>query len=140
MPAKAEFTKVGFIKSYLLPALFTFLIPGFSLWFFRHVESYYDQHMREAIVSQIKADKELTDEKRETAIKFYQRVPVSRILASNKPEAKPLQDGFNHVKTRYAIFRWMKRSALACLATAVGVSVVVGIGVLLSFRSQSAQY
>src|SRR4030095_16809838 len=41
---------------------------------------------------------------------------------------------------RYGIFRWMKRIALACLVTAVGVFVAVGIGVLLSFRSQSAQY
>ena len=140
MGTKRGFTKLGFIKSYLLPALVTFLIPGFSLWFFRHVESYYDEQLREAIVSQIKADKELTDEKREMAIKFYQRVPVSKILASNKPEAKPLQDSFDHVKTRYAIFRWMKRIALTCLVTAVGAFVVVGIGVLLSFRSQNAQY
>src|SRR5438045_7372320 len=45
MTKKPAFTKLGFIKSYLLPALVTFLIPGFSYWFFNHVELHYDHRI-----------------------------------------------------------------------------------------------
>jgi Zn-dependent protease with chaperone function len=140
MSSKSKFTKVGFIKSYLLPVLITFLIPGFALWFFDHVESYYDHHIRESVLSQIQADHRLTAEQHQKATKFYESVRVSRILASNDPEAKSLQDSFKNVQTRYAVFRWMKRIAFVCLVTGVGAFVAVGIGVLFSFRSQNAQY
>ncbi len=51
-----------------------------------------------------------------------------------------MQKHFSPVQTRYAIFRWMKRAGLICLITGVGAFVIVGIGVLFSFRSQRAQY
>ena len=82
------FSKTGFLKSYLLPVLVTFLIPGFGLWFFDHVEADYDRQIRESLISQIQIDQRMTPEQRERATKFYESVPVSRILASNKPEAK----------------------------------------------------
>ena len=118
----------------------TFLIPGFGLWFFAHVEGYYDGQFRESLVSQIKVDKQLSEEQRKRALNFYEKVSVSRILASNKPEAKPVQAGFQSVETRYSIFRWMKRIAWVCLLSGAGAFVCVGIGVLCSFRSQNAQY
>src|SRR6516162_6527057 len=106
MPAKAaakrDFTKVGFIKAYLLPALVTFLIPGFGLWFFNHVESKYDREIREHLVSQIRADHNMSEAERDKALKFYQKISVSRVLASNNPKAKPLQENFSPVRTRYA--------------------------------------
>jgi Zn-dependent protease with chaperone function len=140
MPKKQNFSKSGFAKSYLLPALITFLIPGFGLWFFNHVERSYDARFREVVLSQIQADRSLTDDQRTRALKFYETVSVSRILASNKPEAKHLQEGFKNVQTRYAIFRWMKRISTICLATGIISFVAVGIGVTFSFRSQMAQY
>ncbi len=140
MTSKPNFSKVGFIKSYLLPVFITFLIPGFALWFFDHVESHYDARIRESVLLQIRADQRLTDTQRRNAVKFYETVPVSEILASNNPESKPLQDSFENVQTRYAVFRWMKHIAFICLVTGAGAFVAVGIGVLISFRSRSAQY
>jgi Zn-dependent protease with chaperone function len=140
VPSKPTFSKAGFIKAYLLPALITFLIPGFSLWFFDHVESYYDLHIRESVIAQIQGDRTLTDAKRDNAIKFYQSVSVSKILASNDPKVRSLQDSFRSLQTRYAIFRWMKRIALVCLVAGGGAFVAVGIGVLFSVRSQNALY
>src|SRR5207237_749889 len=68
------------------------------------------------------------------------KISVSRVLASNNPKAKPLQESFRPTRTRYAIFRWMKRTAAVCLVAGVGAFVAVGIGVLVSFRSQNALY
>ncbi len=140
MAAKPQFTKAGFLKSYFLPALIIFLVPGFGLWFFDLVESSTDSRIRDGIITNIQADGKMTAEEREETLQFYQRVPVSRILASNKAEARPLQAHFSSVKTEYAIFRWMKRVALACLITASGIFLAVAMGVAWSFRSQSAQY
>src|SRR6266536_101821 len=140
MTAKPNFSKVGFIKSYLLPVFITFLIPGFALWFFDYVEAYYDAHIRESVLSQIRGDQRLTDTQRRNAVKFYESVSVSEILASSNPEAKPLQDNLENVRTRYAVFRWMKRIAFICLVTGGAAFVAAGIGVLISFWSRNAQY
>ncbi|MGZ4964553.1 MAG: M48 family metallopeptidase [Limisphaerales bacterium] len=135
-----NFTKVGFLKSYVLPAIVIFLIPGFGLWFFDHVEKWHDTQFRDRFLAQIRADGSLTQEQKQKGFDFYQRVPVSKILASNKPELKPLQDDFKSVKTRYAIFRWMKRAGKICLETGLFTFVAVGIGVMCLFTSQKAQY
>src|SRR5690348_10361154 len=96
--SKPEFTKVGFIKSYLLPALFTFLIPGFGLWFFNHVEAHYDRQFRAAIISQLKTDNSITEEKRQQGIAFFTATPISKVLASSTPQARRVQAGFSGVK------------------------------------------
>lgn len=140
MKTKSAFSKVGFLKSYVLPGLIIFLIPGFGFWFFNHVEHYFDNDIRESLVAQIKADQTLTETGRQEAIAFYERVPVSKILASNKPGIEEIQAHFAPVKMRYAVFRWMKRAGLICLLTGAGAFVAVGISVLVSFRSQRAQY
>ncbi len=140
MAAKPQFSKAGFAKSYVLPALIIFLIPGFGLWFFNHVEASYDQMIRARIISQVKSDQSLTESERAKVMQFYQKARVSRIMASNRPEAAKLQASFSRVQTRYAIFRWMKRIAGVCLLTAAGAFVAVGVGVAFSFRSQGAQY
>jgi hypothetical protein len=136
----SRFTKVGFIKSYLLPALFTFLIPGFGLWFFDHVESYYDRQIRETSITQIKTDNSLTEEQRRKATEFYNSTPISKLLASNNPKAKRLQASLKGVQFRYGIFRWMKRISLSCLLVGVGAFLAAGLGVLCSTRSQNALY
>lgn len=140
MKNKTAFTKAGFLKSYLLPALIMFLIPAGGLWFFNHVEAYYDNEICVTLVAKIKADQTMTEEERRETIEFYERVPVSKILASTKPGAAEIQAHFEPVKTQYAIFRWMKRTAAICLVTGAGSFLAVGIGVLFSFRSQRAQF
>jgi len=109
MSSKSKFTKVGFIKSYLLPVLITFLIPGFALWFFDHVESYYDRHIRESVLSQIQADHRLTAEQHQKPPNSTKPYGFPEFSPQNDPEAKSLRDSFKNVQTRYAIFRWMKR-------------------------------
>ncbi len=117
-----------------------FLIPGFSLWFFQHVQRHYDREIRESLITQIETDRSMSEEERKETIKFYQKLSVAKVLASNKPEARELQAQFKPVQTRYAIFRWMKRTALVCLLTGIGAFIAVGISILFSSRSQKAQY
>ncbi|MGZ5530172.1 MAG: hypothetical protein ACXWJB_15960, partial [Limisphaerales bacterium] len=69
-----NFTKVGFLKSYVLPAIVIFLIPGFGLWFFDHVEKWHDTQFRDRFLAQIRADGSLTQEQKQKGFDFYQRV------------------------------------------------------------------
>src|SRR6267154_2296672 len=115
MAAKTQITKMGFIKPYVFPILIMFLVPGFSLWFFSHVERHYDRHIRETLLSQIRTDNTLAAEQRDKALKFYEKLSVSKLLASNNPKTQRLQNSFQSVSTRFAIFRWMKRIASLCL-------------------------
>ncbi|HUR44705.1 MAG TPA: M48 family metallopeptidase [Candidatus Saccharimonadales bacterium] len=140
MKSKPEFTTVGFAKTYLLPALFTFLVPAFALWFFSHVEAHYDRLIRDTAITQIKVEPSLNEEQRAQGIAFYTTTPVSKILASHNPKAKKLQAQFQSVQTRYGIFRWMKRISQLCLVVGAGAFLAVALGILLSFRSQNALY
>lgn len=133
-------SKTGFLKSYILPALIIFLMPAFGLWFFSHVENYYDGEFRDSLVSQVRTDAAMSEEDRKNTIEFYERVPISKILASNKSEVRDLQEQFASVSKRYAVFRWMRRASAVSLISSVAVFLAVGAGVVLSFRSQRAQY
>jgi hypothetical protein len=63
--ARQDFSKIGFAKTFILPAFLIFTIPIISLCFFLHAENRYDTESREAIFSQIRADGRLSPEERE---------------------------------------------------------------------------
>lgn len=132
--------KSSFFTAHVLPVLFVFLIPGFSAWFFSYAEARLDQEVRTQVQAIIQSASKMTDVEKKEAMEFYERVPVSRIMASKKPAAARVQEQFAPVKARYATFRWMKHIAWACLGTILATFVIVGVSVAFSFRSQAAQY
>src|SRR5690348_6268963 len=103
MAEKIKLIKVGFIKPYVIPILIMFLVPGFSLWFFNHVERDYDEQIREQLLTQIRIDSGLSSEKRERALNFYEKLSIAKLLASSNPNARTLQKSFETVSTRFAI-------------------------------------
>lgn len=140
MQSSQAFSKLGFARSYVLPLFVVFLIPAFGLWFFGHAEKHFDQQFLAQIEASIAGDESSSQEEKDKALEFFREVPVSRILASNHPEARDTQAMFEGMSFEYATFRWMKRIAFVCLLTTVVSSIAVGIGVALSFRSQLFQY
>ncbi len=140
MDSDPAFSKFGFIRRFVLPVFVIFLIPGFALWFFRHAEDHTDREILEVVLSDIRSDKEWSEDDRAAAIEFYSSTPVSRIMASNHPEAAGIQSQFSPVKLRYGVFRWMKRIAFVCLITSILALIAVGISVVCSFKSQQVQY
>jgi Zn-dependent protease with chaperone function len=132
--------KPSFFKQHILPAFFIFLIPGFSAWFFAYAENNTDREVLRDVESNVHADASISAAKKSAIVEFYRSVPVSRIMASDEPKFAKLQAMFEPVKTRYAIFRWMKRISWVCLGTIAATFVIVGLSVALSFRSHAAQY
>lgn len=129
-----------FFAAHVLPALFIFLIPGFSAWFFPFAESRTDRAALSQLEWDISRSTEISATDKVKIVDFYRQSPVSKILASNNPKLAPLRALFAPAKARYATLRWMKRIAWLCLATIFATLVIVGLSVALSLRSQSAQY
>lgn len=136
-PAKKD----SFLLQHVLPVLFIFLIPGFSLWFFQYAERHLDQHMLGAIERNIASNKDMSAAEKAETVAFYRKVPLSRIMASSKPRAVHAQETFfRGTKLRYANYRWMKRIAWTCLSAIGATLLIVGVSVALSMRSHAAQY
>ncbi len=140
MASTAPEPKRSFFKAHILPALFIFLIPGFSAWFFSYAEGWMDRRILSEVEGQVQANGKIPEAEKARILTFYRQVPVSRIMASSKPEAASLRAMFAPSRLRYATFRWMKRISWTCLVTVLATFVIVGVSVKFSFRSHSAQY
>ena len=140
MATSSPLPKRSFFKSHVLPALFIFLIPGLSAWFFAYAESSTDQEILTQIESDIGNSPKMTAQQKSNAREFFEKTPVSGIMASDDPKMVAMQKMFEPSALSYTTFRWMKRLAWICLATIVVTFIIVGLSVAFSFRSQSAQY
>ena len=61
--ASDDFSKIGFARTFFLPALLIFLIPVVSLVFFLYIQNHYDEEARNEILQEIRADASLSDRK-----------------------------------------------------------------------------
>jgi hypothetical protein len=64
----ASFSRSGFVKSFVIPAFWVFLIPVCSLGVFRHVQAGFDRDVTANVVTAIQRDRSLTDERRTAMI------------------------------------------------------------------------
>ena len=133
--------KLGIVRSYLVPSLVIFLLPTFSLGFFTHAQSRFDQDVRRSVQRDIRDDRRLTRAEKQQALAFFDENLASRILVSSDPALATLQENFDpETKFHFATFRWMIRLSLFCLTAGIVVFAVAGLSVLLSMRSQRSQY
>ena len=131
-----HFSKFGFVKTIVVPALLIFLIPGASLAFFLHAQASVDAEMRKSMVSRIREDAKLSDQERTEAIQFFTDTPFSTLVT--KDELASQIDG--DLAFDYATFRWMIRLSALSIVSGVVVLLLGGAGVLLSRRSPMALY
>lgn len=133
---RQDFTKVSFAKKFVLPALLVFLIPVLSLLFFLHAQDRFDSQAREAVLGQIRADKQMSEQQRAKAIDFFTKVPMSTLM-TNDEFAKDVNPG---ARFDYATFRWMIRLAALAIVGGLAVFMLAGVCVWCSLHSQLAQY
>ena len=134
--AREDFSKLGFAKSFVLPALLVFLLPAISLAVFSHARARYDAEMRESILRQIQSDPTMSVQERAEAIDFFRAVPFSRLLRNQEFAALVDSD----VRFHFATFRWMILLSVISIVAGVLVFLLAAVCVLLSLRSQRAQY
>lgn len=133
----ADFSKLGFVKTFVVPALLVFLGPVLTLLFFLHAQERYDSQLRTAILAQIDAEPNMPAEERQAARRFFEQVPVSRVLKGPQGAQLNLPE---RTRTDYATFRWLIRLSIVSLLGGVLVFALAGLCVLASLRSQYAQY
>lgn len=131
-----DFTKRGFAKTFVLPALLVFLVPILGLMFFLHAQGRFDAQAREAVLQDIRADTKMTAEERAKAIEFFTRVPFSRLIRN--PEFAANVDPT--ARSHYATFRWMIFLSAWSIVSGIAVFLLGGLCVLLSLSSQLMQY
>jgi len=130
------FSKFGFVKTFILPALLIFLVPVLSLIFFIHAQRTFDNRIRESVLSQIRTDANLSAEERTKAIEFFTNVPFSQLIRD--PQFAEMVDA--GTRRDFATFRWMILLSLLSIVMGIGVFILAGICVLLSLRSALVQY
>jgi Zn-dependent protease with chaperone function len=129
-----------FAKRHLLPFLAVFLVPCFSLWFFKHIEQDYDAKIHASIRKQVMQDTSLNPGQRQELIRQWERQPVSQLLTTQDQENEHLRAQFSDVSTSYSIFRWNLVIAWVCLVTVLVAVVMVGVCLLFAFKSNRSQY
>ena len=135
-----NFTKVSFVKSYIIPLFLIFLIPAFSLWFFEHATSSYDEEVLTQVYQSIDHATDITAQEKTLEKNFYKAMPVSKILASSSTEMKGLRDNFSQLSNDYSQFRWGIFISQICIYSSLASLIAVLICVALSFKSQQVQY
>ncbi|QDU27728.1 heat shock protein HtpX [Anatilimnocola aggregata] len=135
--SQQTFTNLGFVKTFVLPALFIFVGPLVSLLFFLHAQHRYDSEIRAAILNQIDSEQNVAPDEKRAARQFFERVRVSQLLLTPEGDQLGLPDS---TLRDYATFRWLIRLSIASLVGGVLVFAFAGICVLVSLRSQYAQY
>lgn len=131
-----DFSRLGFAKTFFLPALLIFLIPTVSLILFIYIQGAYDREARDVALRQIRADQSLTAEQRANAEELFNNVPVSQMITipGNEDMVSP-QAAFD-----YTTFRWAIRFSLFSIVGGIAVIVLSAICVVASLRSQWIQY
>ncbi len=137
----AGFSTSGFVRSYVIPALWVFLIPVFSLGFFRHVQAGFDRDVANAVAAAIERDHSLTAEARAESIAYFRQVPISTRFAAPDSQFADMSERFtSRTRFSYFTFRWIIRLSLISIISTIVVFVIAALSVLCSLRSQLVQY
>lgn len=134
--ARRGVTKLGFVGTFVLPALLIFLVPIISFFFFWHAEKKFNDRAREQILSSIRKKPDLSEDDRTKAITFFQAVPASE-LVKHEETAAMFAAG---MRFDLATFRWAIRLSALSILGGVAVFLFAGVCVLLSSHSNAIQY
>lgn len=134
--AHDEFTKIGFAKTFLLPALLIFLIPVISLFLFMYIQGHFNDIARDAFLREIQDDKSFTAEQKADAEELFKTVPVSRLITiPGNEDMLSSQAAFD-----FATFRWAIRLSFYSIIGGIVVFILSALCVVASLRSQWVQY
>jgi Zn-dependent protease with chaperone function len=136
----SQFSKSGFLRTYLLPVAFVVVIPAVGWWFSNHAIGSLDAAMREDALSSIAKDTSLDAAARERATAFYQANPVSAICRGGTPQLDELAAGLEDLCSDYSQLFWMRRIGIACLAIGLLAFLFASGCVAVSLASQQTLY
>lgn len=139
--ADQKFTKAGFIRAYVVPALLLFAIPLLGYGFAGYADRSWDRQYLDVIGRQLSGAADMTPERRTEIAAFYARNPPSTLCAGEGGGRDLLPPEFaEDACGDYAQFAWIRRASTGSIVLGL-VSVVVILGCAgLSFVSRDWQY
>jgi Zn-dependent protease with chaperone function len=136
MSAQSTFKSPGFVRAFIVPALWIFVVPVLGGAFFWHARSRFDNEFRTAIAQGIDQDAALSPDERNEARSNINNLTIARFLSD--PQLQ--QHIPSETKTAYRTFQWMILISFGSIALAVLSFIAISACVLLSLRSQAIQY
>jgi hypothetical protein len=76
-----KFSRSGFVRSQVVPALLMFAIPLLGHWFAQHAQRTFDARFLDSLSAALKDASDLTPEKRTAIQTFYRENPASTLCA-----------------------------------------------------------
>lgn len=77
-----KFTKVGFVRTYVMPALLLFAIPAAGYGFGRQANGDFDKRFVDAVAKSLDGNHDVTASRRAEILRFYRTNPPSRLCAA----------------------------------------------------------
>jgi Zn-dependent protease with chaperone function len=139
MPQK--FTKLGFVRTQVLPALLLFAIPIAGLCFAKHVRNEWDAQFVTTLSEAVAHDPEVAADKRQAIEQFYRENPPSTLCAGGEEARSMLPPEYvaqacgDHTQIRWIALTSLGSIALGCLSLVLMLACVA-----ISFASRQLQY
>lgn len=134
------YSHLGFLRSYLLPAMLLFAIPAVGAWFSGHAIDSLDGDVLSSIESQIRTDTRLGEAARQGEVAFYRANPVSGICTSSNPEFAQLRSNLAEVCSDFWQFEVLRSASLGAIVLGLFSGLFVVLCALAAFVSRPAQY
>ena len=130
---------MNFMKTYILPTCWIFLIPIFSYWFFSYAFEARNEQIKN-VVSSIEISATLTEDVKSQLIDFFANVKPSDLCNSDKLEYQPIKNSLGEICGDFDYFK--VGSEISFYSIIISVSLIIcTVGLfLLSFKSQAIQY
>ena len=136
-----EFSSVGFLRAYVIPALLLFAIPAAGYYFVGYANASWDAEFLSAAEQTISRDQTVNPAEKAETMAFYRATPPSRLCADGPaahPEMKPAF--FTDVCGDYKQLAWIRRASVWSVGLGlVSLGVVVACAGL-AFASRGLQY
>ncbi|WP_171410310.1 MULTISPECIES: M48 family metallopeptidase [Myxococcus] len=130
----------GFLRSYVLPALWLFALPLFGVWFSGHATGRFDTQVLAAVEQQIGRDTAVSEADRQAALDFYRAVPASMACLSGDPELASYRNSLGKACADLNQFNWASLASWGLLALGLASTVVALLCGLAAFASRPFQF
>ncbi|WP_426357540.1 M48 family metallopeptidase [Pseudocolwellia sp. HL-MZ19] len=131
--------KINFMKTYILPMCWIFMIPIFSYWFFGYATEARNEQIKN-VVNSIEVTATMTKVEKAQFIDFFSHVKSSDICNSKMVEYQAIKNSLGELCDDFDYFKIGTEISFYSIIISVSLIICTLCLFLLSFKSQAIQY
>ncbi|XQW83463.1 M48 family metallopeptidase [Thalassotalea piscium] len=131
--------KMDFMKTYILPMCWIFMIPIFSYWFFDYAIDTRNEQIKD-VVNSVEVTASMTEVKKAQLIYFFTQVTPSEICDSDRVEYQPIKHSLGELCDDFDYYKIGTEISFYSIFISVSLIICTLALFLLSFKSQTIQY